>query len=127
MKNHFSKAEKLNVLTKKCYRFDFLIKLISRWFSMKMLALTLSSRLLKYFNTMEIQTFNLRPSDEFIELIKLLKIQQWVQSGGHAKIIIEDGLVNVNDEQEFRKRRKLRPGDIVAYDGKKVVVAGPVK
>lgn len=62
---------------------------------------------------MEKDTFKLRPTDEFIELIKLLKIKQIAQSGGHAKMIVEDGLVNVNGEQEFRKRKKLRPGDSV--------------
>lgn len=66
---------------------------------------------------MEKDTFKLRPTDEFIELIKLLKIKQIAQSGGHAKLIVEDGLVNVNGEQEFRKRKKLRPGDIIELEG----------
>lgn len=65
---------------------------------------------------MEKTTFKLRPTDEFIELIKLLKLQQIAQSGGHAKMIVEDGLVRVNGEQEFRKRKKLRPGDIVELE-----------
>ena len=65
---------------------------------------------------MEKDTFKLRPTDEFIELIKLLKLKQIAQSGGHAKMIVEDGLVNVNGEQEFRKRKKLRPGDIVELE-----------
>lgn len=66
---------------------------------------------------MEKDTFKLRPTDKFIELIKLLKIKQIAQSGGHAKMIVEDGLVNVNGEQEFRKRKKLRPGDIIELEG----------
>ncbi len=66
---------------------------------------------------MEKDTFKLRPTDEFIELIKLLKIKQIAQSGGHAKMIVEDGLVNVNGEQEFRKRKKLRPGDSIELEG----------
>lgn len=65
---------------------------------------------------MEKTTFKLRPTDEFIELIKLLKLQQIAQSGGHAKIIVEDGLVTVNGEQEFRKRKKLRPGDVIELE-----------
>lgn len=65
---------------------------------------------------MEKDTFKLRPTDEFIELIKLLKLKQIAQSGGHAKMIVEDGLVNVNGEQEFKKRKKLRPGDIVELE-----------
>jgi ribosome-associated protein len=65
---------------------------------------------------MEKDTFKLRPTDEFIELINLLKLKQIAQSGGHAKMIVEDGLVKVNGEQEFRKRKKLRPGDIVELE-----------
>ena len=65
---------------------------------------------------MEKDTFKLRPTDEFIELITLLKLKQLAQTGGHAKMIVEDGLVMVNGEQEFRKRRKLRPGDVVVLE-----------
>jgi len=65
---------------------------------------------------MQQDTFTLRPDDEFIELIKLLKLKDIAQSGGHAKMIVEDGLVNVNGEQEFRKRKKLRDGDVVEME-----------
>jgi ribosome-associated protein len=65
---------------------------------------------------MQKDTFELRPADEFIELITLLKLKQLAQSGGHAKMIVEDGLVTVNGEQEFRKRKKLRPGDVVVLE-----------
>ncbi|MGH1437952.1 MAG: RNA-binding S4 domain-containing protein [Lewinella sp.] len=65
---------------------------------------------------MEKDTFKIRPADEFIELINLLKLKQIAQSGGHAKMMVEDGLVTVNGEQEFRKRKKLRPGDIVELE-----------
>jgi ribosome-associated protein len=37
-------------------------------------------------------------------------------SGGEAKMFVTNGLVSVNDEIEFRKRRKLRIGDIVVFD-----------
>lgn len=57
--------------------------------------------------------FELRPTDDFIELIRLLKFKQIAESGGHAKMMVEDGLVKVNGEQEFRKRMKLRLGDII--------------
>lgn len=61
--------------------------------------------------------FELRPTDDFIELIKLLKIKEIAQSGGHAKMIVEQGLVKVNGVQEFRKRNKLRAGYLVELDG----------
>lgn len=63
------------------------------------------------------EIFNLRPTDEFIELIKLLKLNQIAQTGGHAKIIIEEGAVKVNGKQEFLKRKKLRLGDVIEVEG----------
>jgi len=68
--------------------------------------------------------FKLRPEDEYIELNILLKLQQLAQTGGHAKIIIEEGAVKVNDEIEFRKRRKLRNGDAVLCNGEIIEIKG---
>ena len=50
---------------------------------------------------MKEDTFTLRPDDEFIELIKLLKLKNIANSGGHAKMMVEDGLVKVNGENNF--------------------------
>ena len=61
-------------------------------------------------------TFKLNPKEEYIQLLMLLKIKQMAQTGGHAKIIIESGLVKVNGDVEFRKRKKLRTGDLVELD-----------
>ena len=62
---------------------------------------------------MQKDTFTLRPTDEYIELIKLLKLKQIAQSGGHAKILVEDGLVKFNGTVELQKRKKLRAGDSI--------------
>ena len=59
--------------------------------------------------------FALRPTDEYIELNQLLKLRSLVQSGGHAKIVISEGEVRVNGEEELRVRRKLRAGDVVTF------------
>lgn len=48
---------------------------------------------------------------EYIELIKLLKLLRIAETGGHAKILVEDGEVLLNNKPEFRKRAKLRKGD----------------
>ena len=72
---------------------------------------------------MQKDTFTLRPDDEFIELMKLLKLKQIAQTGGHAKIIIENGEVTVNGDQEFRKRKKLRPGDVVEVEGMSIEIS----
>lgn len=65
---------------------------------------------------MQTETVQLKPNSEFIELMKLLKFTQIAQTGGHAKILIEDGEILVNGEVEHRKRRKLRVGDIVQFE-----------
>ncbi len=66
--------------------------------------------------------FTLRPTDEFIELNKLLKIVDIAQSGGHANILIEDGLVEVNGTVEFRKRKKLRANDVILAEGHTITI-----
>ncbi len=50
---------------------------------------------------------------EFIRLGALLKLADIVQSGGEAKLLIQDGYVSVNDAIETRRGAKIRPGDRV--------------
>lgn len=64
-------------------------------------------------------TFNLNDA-EYIELIKLLKLLQIAQSGGHAKTMVDEGEVKLNGQIEYRKRAKLRAGDVVETDGTKI-------
>ena len=52
-------------------------------------------------------------TEEYIELIKLLKVLTLAQTGGHAKMIVDNGEVMRNGEQEFRKRAKLVKGDVI--------------
>ncbi|MBW8324578.1 MAG: RNA-binding S4 domain-containing protein [Prolixibacteraceae bacterium] len=58
------------------------------------------------------ETYDLK-GEEYIELIKLLKTMRISESGGQAKMMVEDGIVFRNGEQEFRKRAKLRTGDLI--------------
>jgi ribosome-associated protein len=51
--------------------------------------------------------------DDYIELYKLLKIMDLVDSGGHAKILIEEGLVKRNGKVELRKRAKIIAGETI--------------
>ena len=53
---------------------------------------------------------------EYIELMKLLKFMNLVQSGGEAKLVIDEGLVFVNNELESRKRYKCRKGDVIQFE-----------
>ena len=51
--------------------------------------------------------------DDYIELFKLLKVLDLVDSGAQAKFLIADGYVHRNGEVETRKRAKITKGDII--------------
>lgn len=53
---------------------------------------------------------------DYIELIGLLKALGIAETGGHAKYIVDEGLVVRNGEIELRKRAKLIPGDIIEIE-----------
>lgn len=52
----------------------------------------------------------------YIELIALLKATGIAQTGGHAKMIVDDGVVFRNGEVETRRRAKLVPGDTIQIE-----------
>ena len=51
--------------------------------------------------------------DDYIELFKLLKVLDLVDSGAQAKMLIADGYVKRNAEVELRKRAKIITGDTI--------------
>ena len=53
----------------------------------------------------------------YIKLDQFLKWQGIAQTGGEAKIIIKQGMVEVNGEDEIRRGRKLITGDRVTVAG----------
>ena len=53
---------------------------------------------------------------EFIRLDSFLKLCDAVQSGGHAKIVIQDGEIKVNNETCTQRGKKLHPGDKVEFE-----------
>ena len=59
---------------------------------------------------------------EFIPLIQLLKATGTVQSGGEAQTVVEDGLVKYNGTVDYRKRVKVRVGDVIDFMGQKIKV-----
>lgn len=61
------------------------------------------------------QTFTLE--GDFIPMIQLLKVLNWVEHGGMAQRVVEDGLVKYNGAVDLRKRLKVRKGDVVEFDG----------
>lgn len=60
--------------------------------------------------------------DEFIKLGQALKASNLVSSGVEAKLVIQDGQVEVNGEVDTRRGRKLVPGDMITFDGKSVKI-----
>ncbi|MBU0631340.1 RNA-binding S4 domain-containing protein [bacterium] len=52
-------------------------------------------------------------TDDYIELYKLIKVLDLVDSGADAKILIASGHVRRNGEVELRKRAKIISGDII--------------
>ena len=66
------------------------------------------------------ETINI--STEFIKLDALLKYAALVGTGGEAKTVIAEGLVEVNGEVCTVRGRKLRPGDRVRFAGAELLV-----
>ena len=56
---------------------------------------------------------NLTIDTEFITLGQLLKMTNTISSGGMAKWFLDEYIVYVNGEEEQRRGKKLRDGDIV--------------
>ena len=61
-------------------------------------------------------TVNIREEDEFIKLGQALKKASLVGSGVDAKMVIQDGQVQVNGQT------KLHDGDVVTYDGETIQI-----
>ena len=59
---------------------------------------------------------------EFIKLDSLLKLAGLVETGGEAKMLIQNGQVEVNGEVCIMRGRKLRAGDTVTLDGRTVAI-----
>lgn len=60
---------------------------------------------------------------ESIKLQDLMKLGRLAASGGEAKVLIQDGQVSVNGEVCTQRGRKLRPGDVVRYQGRDYTTA----
>jgi len=61
-------------------------------------------------------------NNEFIELNNLLKVMGLCDSGGIAKTVIAEGRVRVNGNVELRKRCKVRKGQLVEFEGHKIIL-----
>ena len=67
-------------------------------------------------------TVNIREEDEFIKLGQALKKASLVGSGVDAKMVIQDGQVQVNGQTELQRGKKLHDGDVVTYDAETIQI-----
>ena len=68
------------------------------------------------------QSETVKIETEFIRLQDLLKFAGAVETGGEAKVVIQEGEVKVNGEVCTMRGKKLRPGDRAELDGQIFVV-----
>ena len=67
-------------------------------------------------------TVNIREEEDFIKLGQALKKASLVGSGVEAKMVIQDGLVELNGEIEVQRGKKLYNGDVVSYNGETIKI-----
>ncbi len=58
---------------------------------------------------------NFELQGEYISLIQLLKATNLVQTGGEAQIVVTEGEVKYNGQVDYRKRLKVKKGDVVEF------------
>lgn len=59
-----------------------------------------------------------------MQLDQFLKFQGLVGTGGEAKLLIQQGLVQVNDEVEKRRSRQLQKGDKINLASEPFIFSG---
>ena len=68
------------------------------------------------------ESYNIKIHTEFIKLQDLLKFAGAVETGGDAKLIIQEGRITVNGAICTMRGKKLRPGDKACIDGETELV-----
>lgn len=67
-------------------------------------------------------TISFELNGEFIELCNLLKLAGLANSGGQGKLMVSDGIVQVDGNIETRRTAKIRAGQVVECLGQRIVV-----
>ena len=60
--------------------------------------------------------------DDFIKLGQAMKLAGMVGSGVDAKMLNQDGQVEVNGEVEYQRGKKLHEGDVITFNGESVQI-----
>lgn len=68
------------------------------------------------------EQLKIKIKEDFIRLDSALKLASVVLTGGHAKLVIQDGLVKVNGEVCLMRGKKLYLGDKAEFEGKEIIV-----
>ncbi|MBL4746617.1 MAG: RNA-binding S4 domain-containing protein [Flavobacteriaceae bacterium] len=71
---------------------------------------------------MNTHNFELKEGHEYIQLNNLLQYLSIAQTGGHAKILIQNEEVLLNGVIETRIRKKIFSGDVVQLESIEVSV-----
>ena len=58
---------------------------------------------------------------EYIKLDQLLKLGNYVNTGGTVKALLQEGVIKVNNKTEQRRGKKIYPGDVVEISHTDVV------
>ena len=77
-----------------------------------------------FANGVDMKTIQIK--DEFIKLGQALKLAGMAESGVDAKVMIQEGMIRVNGEEELRRGKKLKDGDLVEYKGEQFQIKGSV-
>ncbi len=64
---------------------------------------------------MEVNKISIK--EDFIRLDSAMKLADMVVTGGHAKIVIQEGEVKVNGEVCTMRGKKLHKGDKIEFEG----------
>lgn len=67
-------------------------------------------------------TVSIREEEEYIKLGQALKKAGLVGSGVDAKMVILDGQVQVNNQVEYQRGKKLHNGDVVTFQGETIQI-----
>ncbi|KGL41849.1 RNA-binding protein [Listeriaceae bacterium FSL A5-0209] len=60
---------------------------------------------------------SIKINTEYITLGQLLQMMDVISSGGMAKAFLSENMVYINGEEDNRRGRKLRNGDVVLVPG----------
>ena len=59
---------------------------------------------------------------EFITITQLLKALDYIGSGGEAKYFLFEHVVLLNDTEIYEKKKKIKKGDVVTVNDKKITI-----